>query len=589
MVSRTPRQQVVAVLSWIVLIALAGVLYGVFTGTRGAEPVYKATGHALDLEVLDGIVAADKQPPTAGVVKAVVVPHHLVASQSIARGIASLVPAAPKVVVVLSPDHFDQCPNMLCTTLGTFRTFFGEVMTDGAAVRAIEKTDIASFSSLFKQEHGVYTIVPFIAHYLPDATVVPLVLSQKTRGSADMRAELLAALTPLITREDVAFVVSSDFSHYLPLAETRAKDAKTQQAFCSGDDDALLNLENPAQSDCPLCLWLLKQQAAQGGFWNPVLLAHTNSAELMNDETVAELTSHFTFALATHEVSAGSCPLSGDIAHEVSGDALELLVVGDMNFDRYIRQVSERRGSEYVFSCIDPLLREVDAVVGNLEGPITEHSSVSMGTPMGSPNNYRFTFPTTTAQLLNAHNIRIVNIGNNHVNDFGAKGIASTKQYLDEVDVAYFGGLAGDARVHHVTEKGVRLSLVNYNQFGGDTPEVVAELIAREHEAGQTVLVYTHWGEEYTGATERVRSIARLFVEHGADMVIGSHPHVVQESEVIDGVPVYYSLGNFIFDQYWDDEVTTGLALLLRLNAQGIEIEETYVSLMPDGRTCPVE
>jgi AmmeMemoRadiSam system protein B len=583
MVSRTPRQQVVAVLLWVACIALVSVLYSVFLAHDDAQPVYEATNHALDLEVLDGIVAASAQTDVIDAIKAVVVPHHLVASESIARGIQALVPAKPNVVVVLSPDHFNRCATMLCTTYGAYQTFFGEVAVAEDDVRELVKADTVSLSNLFEKEHGVYTIAPFIKHYLPHTTIVPLVLSQKTRGSAESRAALLAVLEPILARDDVALVVSSDFSHYLPLAETKAKDVETQRAFCAGNSEALLNLENPSQSDCPLCLWLLEQQAKRAGFWNPILLAHTNSAELMNDDTVAELTSHFTFALSQHAVPEESCPVPA----ETPVDALQLLVVGDMNFDRYIRQVSERRGSEYIFSCIDPLLHEVDVVVGNLEGPITEHTSVSMGTPMGSPNNYRFTFPITTAPLLVEHNIRIVNIGNNHSNDFGAAGIASTKQYLSDAGVAYFGGLADDNTVHRLTEKGVRLSFVNYNQFGGDAPETVAALIAREHEAGQTVLVYTHWGEEYTAVTERVRSIAQLFAESGASIIIGSHPHVVQEHEIIGKTPVYYSLGNFIFDQYWDGSVTSGLGLRLTITPGNISIEEMSVTLMPDGRTCP--
>ncbi|MEY2640737.1 MAG: hypothetical protein RL150_130 [Candidatus Parcubacteria bacterium] len=273
-------------------------------------------------------------------------------------------------------------------------------------------------------------------------------------------------------------------------------------------------------------------------------------------------------------------------AETQSSDTLTLLVVGDMQFDRYIRKMSERHGAAQPFSCVASLLQSVDMVVGNLEGPITEYPSVSVGTVMGSPNNYRFTFPTTTAALLKEHNVDIVNIGNNHIGDFGAEGVASTKQYLTESGVAYFGGQAGDGTVHRVSEGDIQLSFVNYNQFGGDAPEDVARVIARERAAGQTVLVYTHWGEEYVAPTERVRVIAQSFVDAGAAIVIGSHPHVVQESAMVGDIPVYYSLGNFIFDQYWDDEVSTGLGLLLTVTPDGISVAEQLFTMHLDGRTC---
>jgi poly-gamma-glutamate synthesis protein (capsule biosynthesis protein) len=234
------------------------------------------------------------------------------------------------------------------------------------------------------------------------------------------------------------------------------------------------------------------------------------------------------------------------------------------------------------------LLKDADFVVGNLEGPITSYKSTSEGTVMGSPENYRFTFPTTTAQLLFQHNIKVVNIGNNHINDFGAEGISSTQKYLADAKVSYFGGLVGNTSIYRTSDKGIDLSFINYNQFGGDSPEKTAELIAGEHATGRKVVVYTHWGEEYTTPTERVRSIAKLFADNGADLIIGSHPHVIQEHEVIGDTPVYYSLGNFIFDQYFETSVTRGLGLLVHISKDKISIDEKPVSLNSDGRTCPI-
>jgi poly-gamma-glutamate capsule biosynthesis protein CapA/YwtB (metallophosphatase superfamily) len=71
-------------------------------------------------------------------------------------------------------------------------------------------------------------------------------------------------------------------------------------------------------------------------------------------------------------------------------------------------------------------------------------------------------------------------------------------------------------------------------------------------------------------------------------MIIGSHPHIVQEVEVYKGKSIYYSLGNFIFDQYWNKEVSTGLVLEVHINDGKITTTEHKVSLNPDGRTCLV-
>lgn len=264
-----------------------------------------------------------------------------------------------------------------------------------------------------------------------------------------------------------------------------------------------------------------------------------------------------------------------------------ILFVGDMMFDRYIRQTIRNKGDVHLFGCVIPLFEKADVVVGNLEGPITMHSSVSEGSIVGSPENFRFTFPTTTATMLAQYNIKIVNLGNNHSNDFGAEGIVSTRRALTDAGVVYFGGFAGDSPVYRTTIQGVNLSFVNYNQFGGDVPETVANVIATERAADRFVIVYTHWGEEYSVPTERDRMIAKRFAESGAGIIIGSHPHVVQTHELIGDTPVYYSLGNFIFDQYWTKEVSNGMALLVTISSTGmVQIEERPTEMLIDGRVC---
>ena len=95
--------------------------------------------------------------------------------------------------------------------------------------------------------------------------------------------------------------------------------------------------------------------------------------------------------------------------------SVKLLFVGDMMFDRHIRKMALRHSEDFLFSCIDPLLMKHDIVIGNLEGPITTSPSTSMGTKVGSKENFYFTFPTSTASLLFNHNIKLVSIGNNHI------------------------------------------------------------------------------------------------------------------------------------------------------------------------------
>ena len=242
----------------------------------------------------------------------------------------------------------------------------------------------------------------------------------------------------------------------------------------------------------------------------------------------------------------------------------KILFVGDMMFDRAVRDTSDVKGGDYLFSCIAPKLKKYDLVVGNLEGPVTENASRSRGTVPSEIENFVFTFPTTTPSLLARNNIRIVNVGNNHIYNFGVEGVEETTHWLTHSNVDFFGvtqkgGKEGnESRVARTDIHGVPLSFVNWNQFGLMSASSTVLQIEREVGAQRRVIVFTHWGEEYAPATAREKYLAHLFVDAGATAIIGTHPHVIQENEIYKGSPIYYSLGNFIFDQYWEKSVREG-------------------------------
>lgn len=279
-----------------------------------------------------------------------------------------------------------------------------------------------------------------------------------------------------------------------------------------------------------------------------------------------------------------------------------ILFGGDMMFDRSIRTTTEEKGGDFLFSCIDTTLRDADLVVANLEGPITNHESKSVGSEVGGDGNYTFTFPTSTAELLKRHNIALVNLGNNHMLNFSREGLVQTKKWLDEAGVAYFGDsdLLEADKVARPTINGLLFSFVNWSDwtpvgkpaasYGAGIDNSVVQQIRKEKESGRIVVVYAHWGDEYAPPTKPMRQLAHSFIDAGAAIVIGSHPHIVQEHEIYKGKNIYYSLGNFIFDQYFSEEVRSGLLLRIIFDEHGIaSIEEIPIYLEQDRRTCPNE
>ncbi len=262
---------------------------------------------------------------------------------------------------------------------------------------------------------------------------------------------------------------------------------------------------------------------------------------------------------------------------------------GDMMFDRTVRQAIDARGGDYIFSCLDDTLRQADAVVANLEGPITDDPSISVGSKPGDDLNFTFTFATSTATLLARHHVTAVNLGNNHILNFGVDGASSTIRYLRDAGVGYFGDPIEHA-VFEDTVHGINIAFVGYNEFGGAASTTRAQIRA-ERVRGYLPIVYTHWGIEYaTTSPQYVRDLAHSFVDAGAMMVIGSHPHVVEDHETYHGVPIYYSLGNLIFDQYWNNDVRHGLLLFVLLNDEGVaSVRPIPVELEHDRRTCVVD
>jgi len=266
---------------------------------------------------------------------------------------------------------------------------------------------------------------------------------------------------------------------------------------------------------------------------------------------------------------------------------------GDMMFDRTVRTAIEAKGGDFIFGCIDPVLSKADLVVGNLEGPITGNPSQSVGSEVGSPDNFVFTFPPSTASLLAAHHVGIVNLGNNHILNFGNDGVRSTIAALKQAHVGYFGDPISST-VATTSVNGIRLAFINYNEYqspekGGTSASTTVSQIRSARAAGEVPIVYTHWGVEYaTSAPAYVQTLGHEFVDAGAALIVGSSPHVVEESEVYHGVYIYYSLGNFIFDQYWNDAVDHGLLIDVDITSAGVaSVQEIPVVLEHNRQTCP--
>ena len=218
------------------------------------------------------------------------------------------------------------------------------------------------------------------------------------------------------------------------------------------------------------------------------------------------------------------------------------------------------------------LFRDADLALVNLEGP-------AINAFRWHPHGLTFTFdPALLAGLRNA-GIDVVTIANNHIGDAGPGAVIETIRHLDELGVAHVGaGPDGaTARAPAWFElAGQRIALFGYDAVrpadyatarqAGSAGLVSAHYrddVAAACDAGaDVVVVLPHWGVEYRAApTSKQRMHARALVEAGATVILGSHSHWAGPMELVDGSPVFYSLGNLVFDLTRSEETVEGLIL----------------------------
>ena len=282
-----------------------------------------------------------------------------------------------------------------------------------------------------------------------------------------------------------------------------------------------------------------------------------------------------------------------DASHPTDSTQLTLIMGGDVMFDRGIRAIGERNGYDTLIAPeITALFKQADIVAVNLEGPIASQQSKTLVNGK-TTDSFTFTSALAGAQALQNAGVTIVSLANNHIDNFGFAGYIETQKHLNEAGISWFGNpwnstsssmsirsdLDNDSPITtRITKNGITVAFIGYHAFQTGIDRVVAE-IRRVAAPNVFVVVMPHWGEEYVKApSEKMRSQARAFVAAGADAIIGAHPHVIMDQEWVGTVPVYYSLGNLLFDQYFSTDVMTGLVVELHLSNASDRIQLEHIS-----------
>ena len=225
-----------------------------------------------------------------------VVPHHLVASSMLADffSLLSKRAARPTTILLLAPNHFEVGEATIQTTPVLWETAFGTVETDPELLRDVREGGAEIQPETFIEEHGIYNILPYVAHFLPGAKVVPVVFRYDMTTLE--REQFIASILPRIRTGEVFVVSSIDFSHYLPQAEAERKDKETWEALQDFDLSKIARFGSD-HLDSPGAMLTLLRIGQELQATNLTVLRHGNSADTIRGRN-SSTTSHFTIILS---------------------------------------------------------------------------------------------------------------------------------------------------------------------------------------------------------------------------------------------------------------------------------------------------
>lgn len=281
-------------------------------------------------------------------------------------------------------------------------------------------------------------------------------------------------------------------------------------------------------------------------------------------------------------------------------DEINLLFVGDIMLSRAVgEKIKEAGDYRYPFLETADFLAQADLTFANLENPISDR-----GQNQGS--QYSFRADPRTVEGLTFAGFDVVSIANNHILDWGAEALADTVSVLRVNGIEPVGAGQNYEEANGSVIKEVNATKIAFLAYTNLYPEALEatsgragvsdfdsakKKIAEAKEAADIVVVSLHWGDEYeTRSNGLQQTIGRVLVDAGADLVVGHHPHVVQEIEPYKNGWIVYSLGNFVFDQGFSQATMRGLAVTATIKDKKVSaLRENAVLVSPEYQASVVK
>ena len=280
---------------------------------------------------------------------------------------------------------------------------------------------------------------------------------------------------------------------------------------------------------------------------------------------------------------------------------------GDILLDRGVYLTLKKKGADYAFDggtvditgrCKDcsafgwdlpytkrtgnkgavrDLVEGADIAAANFENPAPDR-------PRFHASGTSFSADPRLIDGLASAGIDYVSLANNHIRDAGAAGLLQTVRNVTKRGIKVSGAgkdLKAARKPAMLEAAGTKVAILGYDAIakgyhatatragsaGLSAKAVKADVAAARKAGADVVVVYPHWGTEYDPTPfSNQRKLAEMIIDSGADMVIGNHAHWAGAMEVYKGKPIWYALGNFVFDQTWSEPTMEGITLELTFN-----------------------
>ena len=291
------------------------------------------------------------------------------------------------------------------------------------------------------------------------------------------------------------------------------------------------------------------------------ILKTNNSFKIANSFQVQDLAKEVPVEIEKMEVKS----------KKEDNNEIKMIAVGDIMLSRAVEQkMIEYNDYKYPFLKIAGITNKADIVFGNLETTIIEGRAIKDGEMI-------FRADPRSIEGLKFAGFNVLSIANNHIMNFGKAGLESTIKILDENNILHIGAGTSEEEIYKPVIKdikGIKFAFFgftyNFDQRKSSDGEIygvanmsiakMKENVEKAKSKNDIVIVSMHAGTEYkTSSSSFQENFARRAIEAGADLIIGHHPHVVQNVEKYKQGYIIYSLGNFVFDQMWSNETRLGV------------------------------